>query len=400
MAPPVPLAERPRRFREPFKTLTVTGIRRLCQELTPAALKVWLYQYSLTGSADTSWAKLQTVALATNQNLQTVKLARKQLVEQKFLVKRGRQRLGERLSVPIFWCVIPQKPGPRRVENPPTVGATKGGNSTLARWVEIPPSEVDSKVFEVDESEISSSSGKRDDDLFLRPHWGTLEPKIQKRIEEAKALLLRKGWDADSASAALQLIEERSDRSGTIPSSPQYFTAAADAAMADPRDRAEITKRAERRRRVMPSDELDRIASDLGRESKKSGRSLREIVEARTQRTEAVVAVASPANRAPGSLLAGDGTVLDACPGAATPIPAGDHHCNRTEADSMSIHRNEVNFLEAMKLLDVPDDVLGKLAVERKLKSRRAGGEIYFLREEIDALITRQIEEARAEVDS
>lgn len=66
----------------------------------------------------------------------------------------------------------------------------------------------------------------------------------------------------------------------------------------------------------------------------------------------------------------------------------------------MSIHTNEVDLFAAMRMTDLPEEVLGKLAEEGKLKSRRAGGEIYFLREEIDALFARQIDEARAEVDS
>lgn len=66
----------------------------------------------------------------------------------------------------------------------------------------------------------------------------------------------------------------------------------------------------------------------------------------------------------------------------------------------MSIHTNEVDLFEAMNMADLPAEVLGKLAEEGKLKSRRAGGTIYFLREEINGLIARQIEEARAEVDS
>jgi hypothetical protein len=55
--------------------------------------------------------------------------------------------------------------------------------------------------------------------------------------------------------------------------------------------------------------------------------------------------------------------------------------------------RIEVDLLEAMDMLDVPEEVLGKLAEEGTLKARRADGTIYFLYEEIEALIIRQIEE-------
>ena len=56
----------------------------------------------------------------------------------------------------------------------------------------------------------------------------------------------------------------------------------------------------------------------------------------------------------------------------------------------------EVDLFEAMSMADVPEEVLGKLAEEGKLKSRRADGTIYFLREQIEALVERQVEEARS----
>jgi hypothetical protein len=65
------------------------------------------------------------------------------------------------------------------------------------------------------------------------------------------------------------------------------------------------------------------------------------------------------------------------------------------------IRENEVDLLDAMDMLEVPEEVLGKMAEEGRLKSRRADGTIYFLLEEIDALIDREIEEAwRPDVDS
>ena len=59
------------------------------------------------------------------------------------------------------------------------------------------------------------------------------------------------------------------------------------------------------------------------------------------------------------------------------------------------MRQNEVDLLEAMDMLDVPEEVLGKLAEEGKLKSRRADATSYFLREEIEALVDRQIDEQR-----
>jgi hypothetical protein len=60
----------------------------------------------------------------------------------------------------------------------------------------------------------------------------------------------------------------------------------------------------------------------------------------------------------------------------------------------MSVHRNEVDLFEAMDMTDLPQEVLGKLAEEGKLKARRADGTIYFLREQIEELIDREIDEA------
>jgi hypothetical protein len=57
------------------------------------------------------------------------------------------------------------------------------------------------------------------------------------------------------------------------------------------------------------------------------------------------------------------------------------------------MRRDEVTFPEAMNLLDVPEEVLGKLAEEGKLKSRSADGTIYFLRNQIDELVDRQMAE-------
>jgi hypothetical protein len=55
----------------------------------------------------------------------------------------------------------------------------------------------------------------------------------------------------------------------------------------------------------------------------------------------------------------------------------------------------DVDLFEAMSMADVPEEVLGKLAEQGKLKSRSADGTIYFLREQIEELIARQVEEAR-----
>jgi len=63
----------------------------------------------------------------------------------------------------------------------------------------------------------------------------------------------------------------------------------------------------------------------------------------------------------------------------------------------MSNRGNEVDLHEAMDMLDVPEEVLGRMAEEGKVKSRHADGTLYFLREEIEALVNRQHDELRSE---
>jgi hypothetical protein len=60
------------------------------------------------------------------------------------------------------------------------------------------------------------------------------------------------------------------------------------------------------------------------------------------------------------------------------------------------MRRKEVDLLEAMDMLDVDEEVLGRLAEEGKVKSRRADGTIYFRRKDIEELVDRQIEEVRS----
>ena len=58
---------------------------------------------------------------------------------------------------------------------------------------------------------------------------------------------------------------------------------------------------------------------------------------------------------------------------------------------------DEIELWDAADQLDVPEEVLGRLAAEGIIKSRHADGRIYFLREEIEALEDRQIEEGWAD---
>ena len=57
----------------------------------------------------------------------------------------------------------------------------------------------------------------------------------------------------------------------------------------------------------------------------------------------------------------------------------------------------EVDLAEAVRLLDLPEEAVCRLAEAGKLKSPRAAGELYMVREEVEALRRRQIEEVRAQ---
>jgi len=58
---------------------------------------------------------------------------------------------------------------------------------------------------------------------------------------------------------------------------------------------------------------------------------------------------------------------------------------------------DEMHLCEAVDLLEMPLEILCRLAEEGKVKSRRAGEDLYFVRQEIEALRRKQVEEARAQ---
>lgn len=58
--------------------------------------------------------------------------------------------------------------------------------------------------------------------------------------------------------------------------------------------------------------------------------------------------------------------------------------------------RDEIELSDAANAVDLPDHVLGRLAEQGQLKFRRAGAQIFFLREDVSELIGRQIEEIRS----
>jgi hypothetical protein len=60
--------------------------------------------------------------------------------------------------------------------------------------------------------------------------------------------------------------------------------------------------------------------------------------------------------------------------------------------------RIEVDLFAAIDLTALEEETLFKLAEAGELKARRAGGTLYFLREEIDVLIKHMVANARKEV--
>ena len=106
---------------DPFKILKTAQILRLCRELPASALKVWLYHYGRSGPGDTSFALVDTIALGTNQSIDTVKKARKLLRRECWLITVGTERLGNRGRMPVEWAVFPGRI------------ATPGGFSALSR---------------------------------------------------------------------------------------------------------------------------------------------------------------------------------------------------------------------------------------------------------------------------
>ena len=302
-----------------FKILTAAKIRRLCSELTPAALKVWLYHFGRSNKQDTSYPNLETIAVETNQNIQTVKHARKWLRENGWLVTEGRRRAGQ-FSASVERCAFPHAP---RVVFPPV---EKGPQVEKPSTV-FPPTEVDSTIFEVGDAdspvevlEIGKQGGrgessspapaaqKSDDDSALRPDFDSIESRIQKHMYNAKKMLLKRGHVEHFVDAALQYIVERSDYSGTVPSSSNYFITAFENALADPSDRDKITRRAELRARVMlTGSELLARADELQHEAKSSGCSIKDVLEAKRPAaadSQAIVAVAQTVVAEPRAMAA------------------------------------------------------------------------------------------------
>ena len=145
----------------PFKQIDCADIRRLCLELSPAALKVWMYHWGLTNRNDSSYAKLERIAAETGLHLFTVKIARGWLRDNGWLDLVGYKKFGGK-RLPELRCVVPgpmvQKPpssGLARVQKPPSLGSRRLKKTPWSR-VQKPPTEVDLNLEVDKEREVQA----------------------------------------------------------------------------------------------------------------------------------------------------------------------------------------------------------------------------------------------------
>lgn len=68
--------------------------------------------------------------------------------------------------------------------------------------------------------------------------------------------------------------------------------------------------------------------------------------------------------------------------------------------EEKAVGRDEIELSDAANAVDLPAHVLGRLAEQGQLKVRRADGNVYFVREQIEQLVTRQIEEIESKAES
>jgi hypothetical protein len=139
-------------------------------------------------------------------------------------------------------------------------------------------------VTGVGRSKSSSSAEMPDDDPAFDPEYEWVKSRMERLIEEARTILVRTGASAPHVvDAGLSVIEERSDYSGTVPVTANYFVSSFRAAMEDCRDKEKILKRAERRERLLGATipEALRNAADIKRESQASGLPMKTVVEER-----------------------------------------------------------------------------------------------------------------------
>jgi excisionase family DNA binding protein len=64
----------------------------------------------------------------------------------------------------------------------------------------------------------------------------------------------------------------------------------------------------------------------------------------------------------------------------------------------MMMRRDQISLLEACSVTGCTEDQLVLLAESGRLKARRAGGDMFFLREELEALVEAEVEKTRGRV--
>lgn len=192
----------PLKMPAPFKQITTANLKRLCLELPPAALKVFLYYLSLTGKPETSFARNETVATATDLNLETAKKAKKWLVDRGWLVKCGLKKLHGRLTLPIFRCTIPQH-------------VTVGGKSTHRQddaGRKIPPGTVGGKSTHrsiCKDFEVDAASGRRFSNSGEPTTAPDPAPMLAKQMQIARNILVREDHlDPDLVTIALLRVAD------------------------------------------------------------------------------------------------------------------------------------------------------------------------------------------------
>jgi hypothetical protein len=264
----------------------------------PAAFKFLLtriYRYTNT-ERGYAWAAQKTLAWELGVSLSIIerffrKATSKSIVEVKTIkIERNKSYIEYKLTLSSLLRL--QRPKPR------SEGATrheasseifthindKGEDSDLNARRECPnESSVALNAYKPDDdSAYIELLGREQSKTRLGPDWNAIETEIDKYKLKAKSILLNKGFLPHFVDAAVQYIEERSDYSGSIPSSPEYFLVAFNRVLAEPRDKAKIAKRADLRARIMPSEaELFIVAGDLLRQARASGKTFKELLEAR-----------------------------------------------------------------------------------------------------------------------
>ncbi len=228
----------------PFKILLCAQMRRLCRELTPAALKVWLYHYARSNEGDTSHPRLDTIASGTNQNVKTVKHARKFLRVHGWLETTGWKPAHLGRGVPIEHPVFP-KQASLRVQKAPLIDLSLRGQKAPGPKC---PHRSRFKDLEVEEGSESAGSNHR---FPLNPPKPTnaLTPRtIEGKRQAAKEILLENGHDADVVEIALLRAAHLASELGKIPRLTAYFVRSGENSLGDEEELATCRRIAAQRK--------------------------------------------------------------------------------------------------------------------------------------------------------